>query len=100
MAMTPEAKVKKVIKDWLKTLPYCWWFMPIGGAYTSHGVPDIVGVINGRFFAIEVKAAGKIKNTTRLQEITIAAIKAAGGVTIVADDLGIVQAAFARYGLI
>ena len=87
MAMTPEAKVKKVIKDWLKTLPYCWWFMPIGG-------------INGRFFAIEVKAAGKIKNTTRLQEITIAAIKAAGGVTIVADDLGIVQAAFARYGLI
>ena len=98
--MTPEAKVKKVIKDWLKTLPYCWWFMPIGGAYTSHGVPDIVGVINGRFFAIAGKAAGKIKNTTRLQEITIAAIKAAGGVTIVADDLGIVQAAFARYGLI
>lgn len=45
--------------------------------YGTAGIPDIIACINGRFVAFEVKTpTGKL---TRLQEITIEKIRAAGG---------------------
>ena len=81
--MTPEAKVKQRIKDILKELE-CYSFSPIGGAYSSRGVPDIVGCLNGVFFGIEAKA-GKGK-TTALQDRELQRIKDAGGIALVVNE--------------
>lgn len=94
MASTPEGKVKDKIKAYLKTVPGCWWFMPIGGAYTSIGIPDIVGCVHGVMFAIEVKAPGKLKNLTPLQAMKLAEMEHAGAVVMVADDVQTVRDVF------
>ena len=52
MAMTPEAKVKAQVIKQLKELGV-YYFSPVTGGYGRSGVPDIVGCMNGRFFAIE-----------------------------------------------
>jgi Holliday junction resolvase len=83
ITMTPEAAVKAKIKDILKELQ-CYSFSPIGGAYSSRGVPDIVGCLNGVFFGIEAKA-GKGK-TTALQDRELQRIKDAGGIALVVNE--------------
>jgi hypothetical protein len=98
MAQTPEAKVKAKIKAYLKTIPHCWWFMPIGGAYSTHGIPDIIGHVNGQFFAIEVKAPGRHAMTTALQKLEISKIILNGGIALVASDVQHVIDAFVRMG--
>ena len=76
MAMTPEAKVKSRAKEILDKLG-AYYFMPATGGYGRSGIPDIVGCMNGVFFAIECKA-GKGKPTA-LQEREINKIRNAGG---------------------
>lgn len=79
--MTPEGKVKTQIKRVLDTLPRCWYFMPQAGIYGKRGIPDFVGTIDGKFFAIEAKShTGK---TTPLQDLTHIEIRAAGGAVAV-----------------
>lgn len=84
--MTPEAKVKKRISAILTSVG-AWYFMPIGGAYSRAGIPDFVGCLSGRFFAIEAKA-GKGR-TTALQEKEISLIKHAGGFALVVNEKNI-----------
>lgn len=84
---TPEGRVKAAIKRYLKTLPNCWFYMPVQNGMGVVGIPDIVGLINGRFFAIECKAPGKEKNVTANQRATLDAIVAAGGIAFVASDV-------------
>ena len=81
--MTPEAKVKARLKDILKELG-CYSFSPIGGAYSSRGVPDIIGCLHGIFFGIEAKA-GKGK-TTALQDRELQRIREAGGIALVVNE--------------
>ena len=77
MATQPEARIVAQIMSVLGSLPRCWAFKVHGGMYQSAGVPDIVGVHDGRFFAIEVKTAtGK---ATKLQELVLRRIIKAGG---------------------
>ena len=68
----------KQVKPFLKSLKKCWFFKVHGGSvFQSAGIPDIVGVINGRFIGLELKAEkGK---TSQLQLRTIRLINAAGG---------------------
>jgi hypothetical protein len=48
------------------------------------GIPDIIGVISGRFIAIELKAPnGKLD---KLQEYTLSKIREAGGFAEVIDE--------------
>lgn len=47
-----ETKVCKFLKDLKKT----WFFKVHGSMFQRSGVPDIVGIINGTFFALELKA--------------------------------------------
>ena len=61
MAMTPEAKVKKVVAKQLKQLG-AFYFYPVTGGWGRGGIPDIVGCYKGHFFGIECKA-GKNKPT-------------------------------------
>lgn len=82
--MTPEGRVKKMVKKALDTLGAdCWRFMPVQTGFGSPAL-DYLLSIRGRFVAIETKAPGK--GLTPLQEGTKAAIEAAGGIVFVVWD--------------
>ncbi|MDB4439208.1 VRR-NUC domain-containing protein [bacterium] len=83
MAMTPEAKVKKVVTNYLKKMG-AYYFYPATGGYGKSGVPDIVACYKGLFFGIECKA-GKGK-TTALQQKNLEDIKTAGGFDWVVNE--------------
>lgn len=99
MAQTPEGRVKAKIRSWLKAKGI-YAFAPIGSAYGTHGIPDIICCVDGRFIGIECKAPGKEKTTTCNQDQHIAAITASGGVAFVATSLEDVVASFAKFGII
>jgi Holliday junction resolvase len=83
MAMTPEAKVKKVVVQQLKDMG-AYYFYPVTGGYGASGVPDIVGCYQGTFFGIECKA-GKNKPTP-LQEKNLKSIAKNGGLALVVNE--------------
>ena len=86
MAMTPEGKVKKKIKEYLVTTG-AWYYMPVSNGMGRVGCPDILVCYKGHFLAFEVKSPGKIGNTTANQDREIAGINNAKGVAIVVDDV-------------
>ena len=81
--MTPEAKVKKHVKEILDSMGV-YYFMPAMGNFGRAGIPDIIGCYNGRFIAIECKA-GKGK-TTALQDRELARISNADGLAYVVNE--------------
>jgi hypothetical protein len=81
--MTPEGKVKAKAKRILDALG-AYYFMPATGGFGRNGVPDIVGCLNGVFFAIECKANGGRPTALQLREIN--RINAAKGLAIVVDE--------------
>ena len=81
--MTPEAKVKKVVVEQLKTLG-AYYFYPVTGGYGMSGVPDVVGCYKGRFFGIECKA-GRNKPTA-LQSKNLLDIESAWGIAVVVNE--------------
>jgi Holliday junction resolvase len=83
MAMTPEAKVKKVVAQQLRELK-AYYFYPATGGYGRSGVPDIVGCYKGKFFGIECKA-GKNKPTA-LQEKNLKDITESDGIALVVNE--------------
>ena len=83
MAQTPEVKVKIAVCKILDTLG-AYYFKPPANGYGRQGIPDIVGCMNGKFFAIECKA-GKNK-TTALQDMNIAKIHGQAGYAIVVNE--------------
>ncbi len=54
---------------------------------SKSGVPDLLACLNGKFVGIEVKAPGKMKNVSPLQEINLERIRKAGGQGFAADSL-------------
>ena len=81
--MTPEGKVKKKVKVALDEIG-AYYFSPQAGAFGRAGIPDIVGCIKGRFFAIECKAGSN--TTTALQDKEIEKIRDVGGVALVINE--------------
>ncbi len=63
-----------------------WWFKTHGSPYQMAGLPDILGVHDGRFVAFEVKIPGKETQTSPRQEMTMHRIHEAGGVTAVVSS--------------
>jgi hypothetical protein len=80
--MTPEGRVKKKLRDIMDD-NNVYYFMPATGGYGRSGVPDIVGCVSGKFFAIECKAPGG--HVTALQQREIENIIASGGVAFIYD---------------
>jgi len=80
---TPEVLVKKKVRKLLDEAGV-YYFMPPANGFGRAGIPDIVGCLNGRFFAIECKA-GK-GTTTALQDREISRINDAGGTAIVVNE--------------
>ena len=65
MATTLEAKVKAQLKEYLDKVPRLFYYSAAAGAYSTSGIPDIIGCHEGEFFAIEVKAPGRRKESHR-----------------------------------
>ena len=102
MAMTPEGKVKKVVRNYLDDFGgRCYYFMPATGGYGKSGVPDIVGCYLGMFFGIELKAGNN--KPTPLQEKNLQQITNTRGLAIVInehnmhDTQGIIWEAYATH---
>lgn len=58
------------------------WFIKVwGGGFQRAGIPDIIGLINGRFIALEVKA--KNGKASILQEQNIKFINKSGGIGMI-----------------
>jgi hypothetical protein len=88
MAMTPEAKVKKKIKEELNLMG-AYFLQPIGTGFGSNGAPDIIACYKGFFIGIEAKA-GKGK-TTALQEFNLKRIQGMGGLALVINEMNVSQ---------
>jgi hypothetical protein len=86
MAMTPEGKVKKKVKEYLVSIG-AWYYMPVSNGMGRSGCPDIIVCYKGQFLAFETKAPGKRNNTTANQDREIAGINKAEGLAIVVDDV-------------
>jgi hypothetical protein len=84
-----EKDITAVILRHLKTVPGCFAYKTHGGMYGTAGLPDVVCCLNGRFVAFEIKQPGG--RLTKLQEITIAKIKAAGGEAFKVTSVGEVK---------
>lgn len=74
--MTPEGKVKAIIKMELDKLKPDIWYYCVQDRFTS-GIPDIVGCYKGKLFALELKAPKK--RPSKLQHYTLELIAKAGG---------------------
>jgi Holliday junction resolvase len=88
MALTPEAKVKKKVKEILDQMGV-YHFSPMQNGMGRAGIPDIIGCLEGQFLGIECKA-GK-GTTTALQERELTRIQNAGGYALVVNETNINQ---------
>lgn len=95
MAQTPEAKVKKAVKQRLIEYglipltkvaldeigdPEGFFFMPVAGPYSVHGIHDFVGCWHGIFWSIETKAPDNPEDHTPAQERFCSAVNKSGGI--------------------
>ena len=86
MAMTPEGKVKLAVKKRLDAMG-AYYYMPVSNGMGRVGAPDFMVCLNGRFIGVETKAPGKRGNTTPNQDRELQAIRTAGGISVVIDDV-------------
>ena len=84
-----EKHVTADIMAFLKELGQyrCWYMKVHGGPYGRSGIPDIIGVLDGRLFAIEVKRPGRKGTATPLQMLELHKIRLAGGVAEIATSV-------------
>lgn len=90
MAMTPEKRLKAVVRKLLDELQ-AYYVMPVTGGYGTQGAPDFLVCHKGRFIGIETKAGRG--RTTALQELNLKRIREAGGVAVVVyeDDIDMLR---------
>ena len=78
-----ESYYQAKILQWLKrTYPAAFIWKAAAGPYSQGGIPDVCAIINGHFYGFEVKRpeGGRL---SKLQELTIQKINAAGGTAAV-----------------
>lgn len=91
----PESKIQTAIIRYIKSIPASYVLRPI--TCTEAGHPDIVCLIQGIMFGIEVKQPGK--KPTALQKKRLEQIESAGGCGIVARSVDDVKKEFAKHGI-
>jgi len=84
--MTPEARVKKRVKEILTDLN-AYYVMPVTGGYGNSGAPDFIICIAGLFYGIETKANGG--KATALQLKNHDDIRKAGGIALIVDETNV-----------
>jgi hypothetical protein len=94
--MTPEGKIKKLVKDWLNSIE-AYYFMPVQAGYGARTL-DFLVCYKGRFIAIETKRPGG--KMTKFQQNTAHSIAESGGRVLLVrneEDLGIAMAILEAY---
>jgi hypothetical protein len=84
-----EKEITSQIRSVLKTF-HIFHYKAWGGPMSEKGIPDIIGCIDGKFFAIEVKT--KVGKMSDYQEAFRRRITEAGGLHIIARSLDDVMA--------
>lgn len=80
MAKKPETYIQQRTQELLNaTFRHIWLFKVHGNMYQRAGVPDLVGCVQGVFFAIEAKTKTGVLDP--LQEQTILEVNRAGGIS-------------------
>lgn len=88
MATTPEAKVKKRVKEILRILG-AYYVMPVTSGYGNSGAPDFLVCYTGKFIGIECKSrSGRV---TALQRKNLDLIDNAGGWSFVINEENVEQ---------
>jgi hypothetical protein len=88
MAMTPEGKVKEIVKKHLKSKDI-YFIMPATGGYGSSGAPDIVVCHKGKFYGLEIKSGAN--KPTALQMDNLNRIEENGGYAFVINESNVDQ---------
>lgn len=88
MALTPEAKVKRVVKQTLDDMGI-YHFSPFQAGMGRAGIPDIIACYGGRFVAFECKAG--TNQPTALQEREMNEIRKAKGLAFVINETNMNQ---------
>lgn len=84
--MTPEARIKKKVREHLKSIG-AYRFSPVQMGMGQTTLDELC-CVQGRFVGIEVKAEGKIP--TPRQQLTMKEIHRAGGIAIWGDSYEII----------
>lgn len=66
---TREVSLVDRIERFLRRQPRCWVRKTHGSGYTA-GLPDLIGCLRGRFFAIEVKRPGEQPTALQVRELS------------------------------
>ena len=85
-----EQQIQKQILTYLEKQPNSYFFKTI--TTNKSGIPDIIGHINGKFIAIEVKKPNALHTVTPIQQHNIDTINTTGGLAIVATSVADVKA--------
>lgn len=88
MALTPEAKVKRVVKQALDDMGI-YHFSPFQAGMGRAGIPDIIACFDGKFVAFECKAG--TNKPTALQEREMHEIRKAKGLAFVINETNMHQ---------
>jgi hypothetical protein len=83
VAKKPETKFKEKAVRMLNTIPKSYWFKT--QQKSLRGIPDLIGIIDGTFVALELKAYGKGKKSqpSPLQRKVMMDMVRAGGLVYV-----------------
>jgi len=80
--------VARILKN-LRKIPRSWWIKTHGAGFGQKGLPDILGCVDGRFFAFEVKRPGK--DAAKIQLKKLGEIRSALGHAYVVTSLAEVE---------
>ena len=96
-AQHKESYYQAKILEWLKkNHPDAFIWKAQGGPYSNHnGIPDVIALIGGHMFGFEVKRPGG--KPTKLQELAITQINAAGGTALVVTTVEQVKEAIEKW---
>ncbi len=78
-----EKPIRTKVLKWLNSLDQGCFFVSPPGSFT--GLPDIVGVLRGKYVAVEVKGPGG--TVKKHQEYVHKKLRAAGAIVFVAHSL-------------
>ena len=87
MASKPESSLVDKMMTFLSNNYPGFYFNCHGGMYQMTGLPDIIGIYNGRMIAIEAKMPGKENELTKKQKLVIRRINLYGGVAFMATSV-------------
>jgi Holliday junction resolvase len=92
LSKKPETAIKNACFKYLESIGG-YWIKMSGSPFIRVGVPDIIGIKAGHFYAFEIKTA--IGKTTKLQDLNIKLINNCGGTAVVIRSLNEIKAVIA-----